>query len=116
MWGEDKTFYNLEPIILKHIDKFSDRDLTHIMYAYGIRNVGNPELHKTFEKKLEKNCEFLDYPSLHNALYYMMFRENANAKIWEGMIKATINNKDILPLIYYKSFKASEYFIKHHFP
>lgn len=116
MWGKDKTFFNLEPIILKNIDKINDRDITHLMYAYSVRNVGNPELHKAFEKKLEKIAERLDYPSLFNAFYYMMFRENPNKKIWESLIKATADNKDILPLIYYRPFKASEYFIKHHFP
>lgn len=34
---------------MKNFDKITDRDLSHIMYAYGIRNVGNPELHKRFE-------------------------------------------------------------------
>ena len=62
------------------------------MYAFGIRNVGNPDLHKAFEKKLETSSENLDYPSLHNALYYMMFRENPNKHIWENMIKATVSN------------------------
>ena len=52
MFGRDKTFYNMEPTILKNIDKISDRDLSHLMYAYSVRNVGNPELHKAFEKKL----------------------------------------------------------------
>jgi hypothetical protein len=32
------------------------------------------------------------------------------------MVKATVENKDILPIIYYRPFKASQLFIKHHFP
>lgn len=52
MNGEDKTFYNLEPIVLKNIDSISDRDLTHLMYAYSIRAAGNPELYAAFDKKL----------------------------------------------------------------
>ncbi len=31
-------------------------------------------------------------------------------------MRATVNNKDVLPIIYYRPFKASELFIKHHFP
>jgi hypothetical protein len=50
--GKDKTFYNLEPTIVKGMDKLSARDLSHLMYSYGVRNVGNPDLHKLFEKKL----------------------------------------------------------------
>jgi hypothetical protein len=116
MWGSDKTFIKLEPIILKNIDNISDRDLTHLMYAYSVRKAGNPEIYKAFDKKLEKIAERLDYPSLSNALYYMMFRENNNKSIWEQIMRATVNNKDILPIIYYRAFKASELFIKHHFP
>jgi hypothetical protein len=82
MCGKDKTFYNMEPIILKNIDKIGDRDLTHLMYAYSVRNVGNPELHKAFEKKLGQIAERLDYPSLFNVIYYMLFRENPNKDIW----------------------------------
>ena len=53
MWGKDKTFISLEPNILKQIDSFSHRELTHLMYGYSIRNAGNPELYKEFDKKLE---------------------------------------------------------------
>lgn len=49
MCGQDKTFTALEPTVMKNIDTLSDRDLTHIMYAYGVRNLGNPELHSAFE-------------------------------------------------------------------
>jgi hypothetical protein len=53
MCGRDKTFFTFEPTVLKNLDKVSDRDATHLMYAYGVRGVGNPELHKAFEKRLE---------------------------------------------------------------
>jgi hypothetical protein len=43
------------------------------MYAYGVRNVGNPELQKAFEKKLDSIVSKLDYPSLFNAIYYLLF-------------------------------------------
>jgi hypothetical protein len=92
MNGKDKTFFNLEPVVLKNLDKASDRDATHLMYAYGVRNAGNPELHKAFEKKLLQIADRLDYPSLFNAIYYMLFRENANEEIWKKLISATVNN------------------------
>ena len=53
MCGKDKTFFTLEPVVMKGLETLNDRDATHLMYAYGVRNVGNPELHKAFEKKLE---------------------------------------------------------------
>lgn len=116
MNGKDKTFYNLEPIVLKGLDKLNDRDATHLMYAYSVRNVGNPELHKAFENKLGKIAGDLDYPSLFNAIYYMLFRENANENIWKKLVEATLKQKDVLPLLYYRPFKASKFFLKHKFP
>lgn len=77
-FGKDSTYYKLEPVILKNLDKFNDRDFTHLLYAYGVRNVGNPELHKAFESRIEKIAETLDYPSLFNVFYYFLFREYAN--------------------------------------
>jgi hypothetical protein len=32
------------------------------MYAYGVRNVGNPELHKAFEKKLDRLISYQQMP------------------------------------------------------
>jgi len=61
----------------------SPRDLTHVMYAYSVRNAGNPELYVAFEKRIESVVSQLDYPGLHNLVYYMLFRENANEKIWK---------------------------------
>ena len=78
MYGKDKIYYSLESVVLKNIDKISDRDLTHLMYSYSVRNVGNPELHKAFEKKLLQMADRLDYPSLFNAIYYMLFKEIRN--------------------------------------
>jgi hypothetical protein len=46
----------------------------------------------------------------------MLFRENANEKIWKQLVQNTVNQKEVLPLIYYKPFKASMLFVKHHFP
>lgn len=116
MSGKDKTFYAMEPKILKNIDSINDRDLTHLMYAYGVRGAGNPELHKTFEKKLSQIAEKLDYPSLFNAIYYMLFRESDNKDTWQKIINATVNNPEVLPILYYKPFKASKYYLQARFP
>lgn len=90
MCGTNKTFYNLEPVVLKNFDKVSDRDATHLMYSYSVREAGNPELYAAFDKRLEKMVSNLDYPSLFNAIYYLLFRENANEKLWKGVIEATL--------------------------
>ena len=47
-FGQDASFVKYEPKILKEINSFSPRQLSDIMYAYSIREQGNPELHKAF--------------------------------------------------------------------
>lgn len=76
MAGSDKVYFSLEATVLKGLNSLSDRDVTQLMYAYSVRNVGNPELHKAFEKRLDSMASKLDYPSLFNAIYYMLFTEN----------------------------------------
>jgi hypothetical protein len=68
----------------------SPRDLTHVMYAYGVRGAGNPDLHAAFEKSIAPLVIKLDYPGLHNLVYYMLFRENANEKIWRSILETTV--------------------------
>ena len=53
MCGRDKTFFAFESTLLMGLDSLSDREVTHLMYAYGVRKVGNPELHKAFVKRLD---------------------------------------------------------------
>jgi hypothetical protein len=74
MCATNKTFVNLEKVILANLDKVSDRDASHLMYAYSVRDAGNPELYAAFDKRLEQMVGRLDYPSLFNAIYYMLFR------------------------------------------
>lgn len=115
-FGKDQTYYNLEQVIIKKLDSINDRDFSHLVYAYGVRNVGNPELHKAFEQRIDKVAESLDYPSLFNVVYYMLFRENQNKKIWQRLIQGTLNNSEILPLKYYRPFKASYHYLQGKFP
>lgn len=82
MAGSDKTYFALEATVLKGLSSLSDRDVTQLMYAYSVRNVGNPELHKAFLQRLESMASNLDYPSLFNAIYYMLFTENQNKALW----------------------------------
>ena len=81
MVAQEKTFVHLEKYVLQSLPSLQPRDLTHIMYAYSVRGAGNPQLHAEFEKRLEAVADQLDYPGLHNAIYYMLFRENAHEGI-----------------------------------
>jgi len=119
MAGSDKLFVHLEPKIIQNMDKFSSRDLGHILYAYSVSAAGNPELYKAFDKRLEQLADsedMWDFLTLHNVLYYMMFRGNTNKKIWANIIESTLFQDDTLPIVYYKPFKFSKTFLKAHFP
>lgn len=98
------------------MDQLSDRDFSHLLYAYGIRGLGNPELHKAFDKRIDQIIEKLDYPSLFNVIYYLLFKDNGNLKLWERIMKTTIDNQDILPIKYYRPFKASAVYLKARYP
>ena len=53
MAGSNKLYLHLEPLIIKNIDQFNSRDLSHILYAYSVRAAGNPEIYKAFDRRLE---------------------------------------------------------------
>jgi hypothetical protein len=119
MSGSDKLFVHLEPLVMENLSNFSDRDFSHVIYAYSIRAVGNPELYNAIDARLDTMAasgEILDYPTMHNLLYYLMFRESKNDKVWAHMIESTLQQEDILPLVYYKPFKFSRFFLQAHFP
>jgi hypothetical protein len=115
MSGTNKTFVNLEPVVLAQLDKVSDRDASHLMYAFSVREAGNPALYAAFDKRLEQMLPALDYPSMFNAIYYMLFREISKPEMWRNLIEATLNNPDVLPLIYYRPFKAAKVFMQNKF-
>lgn len=84
MTGSKKLFINLEPVVMSELDKMSPRELSHVLYAYSIRDAGNPELYKSFDGRIEHllNNDTFDYASLSNLIYYMMFRDNNSESIW----------------------------------
>ena len=114
--GSDKTFALLEATVLRELSNLSDRDATHLMYAYGVRGLGSPELHKAFGQRLIDCGRKLDYPAAFNAVYYMLFREETNEAVWSQLINNVVDREETLPLIYYRPFKASKLFIEHHYP
>lgn len=116
MAGNDKTFYKLEPLVLKNIDKLSDRDATTLMFSYAARGCGNPELHKAFKKKIGKCAGNLDYISTANVLNYLMLRDDKDERAWQTLMQGVINNPDIMPLHDYKTFKAAKVFAEGVFP
>ena len=57
-----------------------------------------------------------DYATLSNIVYYLMFRDNTDEATWSKVIDATLDNDEVLPLVHYKAFKFSKFYLKHHFP
>lgn len=53
---------------------------------------------------------------MFNVIYYLLFRECADEGIWRKIVDNTVNQKDVLPIIYYRPFKASKLFLKQKFP
>jgi hypothetical protein len=41
-----------------------------------------------------------------------MFRDNTDEQVWRQVVETTCENPDVLPLIYYKPFKASYFYLK----
>ena len=119
MAGSDKLFIHLEPLVKQLLPKMSADDLSLILYGYSIREVGNPEIYKAFDSQLMQRVrkgEVWSYPVLFHVIYYLMFTENKNPKIWEHVVHCTVQNDYVLPITYYKPFKFSWFYLKHHFP
>ena len=105
MCAHDKTFINLEKIVLDGLSEANGRDASQLMYSYAVRNAGNPELYSAFETKLANmKTTDLDYPTLFNTIYFMLFTqpqrdircENSevealkNEELWLKLVNAAI--------------------------
>lgn len=93
MTGSKKLFINLEPVVLAHVKSMTPRELSHVIHAYSIRAVGNPELYKAFDARVADLLESdtFDYASLSNLIFYLMFTDNTCEKTWKQVIDHTLN-------------------------
>jgi hypothetical protein len=114
--GKNQTFVQLEPKIHQNFDNFDIRSLSHVMYAYGFREQGNPELHKKFLKRFKSHDELMDYHTMNNLIYYLMFTDNVDEELWTKVIQHTLQRNDHIPVTHFTPFKMSRYYIQHHFP
>lgn len=83
--GSKKLYFNLEKQVIKSLDKANPTELSNMLYSYSIRNMGNPEVYKAFDSALEKSLfdHVYDYASLSSVIYYLMFRDNTDEKLWK---------------------------------
>ena len=45
-----------------------------------------------------------------------MFTDNTNKELWEHAVESTLYQDNTLPILYYRPFKFSRFYLKHHFP
>ena len=57
-----------------------------------------------------------DYPTLFNVIYYLLFKENGNKQLWQRIISTTLRIEAVLPIIYYRPFKAAKVYLSGKFP
>lgn len=115
-FGSDKLFNDLEPKVIEKIDEFDMKSLSHVMHTYSFREQGSEHLHKKFLKRLESNDEQLDHQTVNNLMYYLMFTDNVNEKIWTQLVQHTLQNNLKIPVPYFTPFKFSRFYLNHHFP
>ena len=117
MAGNDKTFYHLEPVVMDSVDTAHMRDLSHIMYSYSVRSAGNPDLYQKFDSRMQsEDFSDADYPTLFNLSFYSLFRESKDEMVWRKLVQRAIEIPEVLPLVYYKPFKAAHLYLKSVFP
>ena len=58
----------------------------------------------------------MDYATLSNLIYFLMFRDNTDEATRKAVIEATLDNDDVLPIVHYKASKYSKFYLKHRFP
>lgn len=116
MVGTNHTFGHLEAGVLNHLDSLPALDASHLMYAYAIRDCGSDKLHEKFMQILSTEAKKMDYPALFNAVYYLMFRNCADEKIWHEVVDRASRIEEVMPLTYLRPFKFAAQYCSHHFP
>lgn len=81
---------SIEAKLMKRIDEFGLRDLSNIAYWYGVRQAGNKEFHDLLLKKISAEIHTADFNTLHNVIYYLMFRDNKDPNIWQKVTDAAV--------------------------
>ena len=53
---------------------------------------------------------------MFNLIYHLIFRDCKNETLWQHIMTSTVNQEETLPIVYYKAFKYSKFFLEAHFP
>ena len=115
-YGKDSTFVELEQRVMKHFDQFDFKSLSYVMHAYGLREQGNPGLHKRFLKAISDQDQIRDYQTISNIVYYLMFTDNKDQELWTKIVREVLRIDAEVPVRCYKPLKISKYYLRHNLP
>jgi len=110
--GSDKFFNEMEPLVLKNINKMNLDEFSNVLYAYSVRGLGSKEFHKIVLHKLHSemsNCN--NYHILFNISWYLMFTDNLDKSLWQKYVDQVQKIDGKMPLIYYRAFKLAAHYI-----
>lgn len=114
MCGSDKFFSDIEDTVIEFTNKnqFSFEEFSDIAYAFSIRGNLSDKMKKFFNQYIEKNInKCTTYHSMHNIMYYFMFTDYINVKIFQTLVQNYLKVKAKLPLVYYRAFKLFDFYI-----
>jgi len=118
MCGSDKFFDEMEPAVINHIEtsKYSFQEFSDIMYAYSARGSGSDKLNNLFAKKISQDLDKANnYHTIHNIVWYLLFKENKDLSIWSKLLKQYNKLEGRLPIYYYRPFKLAGYYLDNAF-
>lgn len=67
-FGDRATYAMLEERAMVVFHQFTDREASHLMYAFASRGFGNKSLHQRIVKHLHERLEHYDYQALYNTV------------------------------------------------
>ena len=85
--GSDKFFHEIEPYILKNLNKFSHDDFLNIVYSYYLRGQTSKEFEEAVLQKIKNDIpEYNTYGMLFTLTYYLLFTESTDKVLWQTMM------------------------------
>jgi len=113
MAGGDKFFNEMEPVILKNLDKMNMDDFSNVIYAYSVRNQGSEEFNKIVLNKITNEMKsYSTWHVLFNVAWYLLFTTNKDFTLWQSFVDQVFTIEGKMPLVYYRPFKIAAYYIE----
>ena len=113
--GSDKFFHEIEPYILKNLNKFSHDDFLNIVYSYYLRGQTSKEFEEAVLQKIKNDIpEYNTYGMLFTLTYYLLFTESTDKVLWQTMMDNFNKIKGgKVPITFYRPFKIALFYLNH---